>query len=66
VRGVLRLPEARGERREVRSELLDASGRKVMELVPGPNDVRRLAPGVYFLRLSIADRVGVQKLVLQR
>jgi hypothetical protein len=28
--------------------LLDASGRKVMELAPGPNDVRGLAPGVYF------------------
>jgi len=30
--------------------LLDAAGRKVMELRAGPNDVSRLAPGVYFLR----------------
>jgi hypothetical protein len=30
--------------------LLDASGRKVMDLVPGPNDVSRLSPGVYFVR----------------
>jgi aminopeptidase N len=30
--------------------LLDVSGRKVMELVPGANDVCRLAPGIYFVR----------------
>jgi hypothetical protein len=30
--------------------LLDASGRKVMSLRPGANDVRGLAPGVYFVR----------------
>ncbi len=30
--------------------LLDASGRKVMDLQPGANDVRALAPGVYFVR----------------
>jgi hypothetical protein len=30
--------------------LLAADGRRVLELRPGPNDIRRLAPGVYFLR----------------
>ncbi|MFO7676506.1 MAG: C1 family peptidase [bacterium] len=30
--------------------LLDISGRMVMELLPGDNDVRHLAPGVYFVR----------------
>lgn len=30
--------------------LLDISGRKVMDLKPGANDVSRLSPGVYFLR----------------
>ena len=30
--------------------LLDAAGRKVLDLHPGPNDVRSLAPGVYFVR----------------
>jgi hypothetical protein len=30
--------------------LLDATGRKVMDLQPGENDVRHLAPGVYFIR----------------
>jgi len=29
--------------------LYDANGRKVMALLPGPNDVRHLAPGVYFV-----------------
>jgi len=32
-----------------RAVLLDVSGRKAMELQPGPNDVSRLAPGVYFV-----------------
>jgi len=31
------------------SVLRDASGRKVLDLAPGPNDVRRVAPGVYFV-----------------
>jgi hypothetical protein len=30
--------------------LLDCVGRKVMDLQPGDNDVRHLAPGVYFVR----------------
>ncbi len=30
--------------------LLDCCGRNVRELHPGPNDVRHLAPGVYFVR----------------
>jgi YVTN family beta-propeller protein len=33
-----------------RSALLDAAGRRVMDLRPGANDVSALAPGVYFLR----------------
>jgi len=33
-----------------RAVLLDASGRRVMELQAGPNDVGHLAPGVYFVR----------------
>jgi hypothetical protein len=70
VRGVLRLPEARSEKREARSELLDISGRKVLELRPGPNDVRSLAPGVYFVRPepSAASRQApaVSKIVTTR
>jgi hypothetical protein len=30
--------------------LLDIAGRRVRDLHPGPNDVRSLAPGVYFVR----------------
>jgi hypothetical protein len=35
-----------------RVELLDVSGRKVLDLHPGPNDVRSLSPGAYFVRLG--------------
>ncbi|MFO7674831.1 MAG: hypothetical protein R6X12_00730 [bacterium] len=42
--------------------LLDASGRTVMALAPGPNDVSRLAPGVYFVRPAH----GVARVVLLR
>ncbi len=35
--------------------LLDAAGRRVLDLTPGPNDVSRLAPGVYLVRGSDAS-----------
>jgi len=51
VRGVLFLPEAvSGKRSAAGAQLLDISGRKVLDLRPGANDVRALAPGVYFVR----------------
>lgn len=50
VKGVLFLPSASGVKREASSVLLDISGRKVLDLKPGANDVRALAPGVYFVR----------------
>jgi len=51
VGGVLVLGEVDSRQNAVdRTELLDVSGRKVMELQPGANDVRDLAPGVYFVR----------------
>ncbi len=49
VRGVFCLPERIGSRPST-SCLLDLGGRKVMDLQPGANDVRALAPGVYFIR----------------
>ncbi len=49
VRRVLVLP-ASSAIRSASSVLLDISGRKVMDLKPGANDVRALAPGVYFVR----------------
>jgi hypothetical protein len=51
VRGVLVLG-AVGSRQntEYWAQLLDISGRKVLDLKSGANDVRALAPGVYFVR----------------
>jgi hypothetical protein len=46
---VLFLPEAT-RRKPQAASLLDISGRKVLDLKPGANDVRALAPGVYFVR----------------
>jgi YVTN family beta-propeller protein len=40
--------------------LLDVSGRKAMDLHPGANDVRALAPGVYFVRQKDSRRQGVE------
>lgn len=48
VRGVLQL--SIDDWRVAKGELLDAGGRKVMDLHPGANDVSKLAPGVYFIR----------------
>jgi hypothetical protein len=49
--------------------LLDVSGRKVLELLPGANDVRALAPGVYFVRQAssvMRDASGVTKVIITR
>jgi hypothetical protein len=46
---VLFVPNAIGCESQAPS-LLDIGGRKVMDLKPGTNDVRALAPGVYFVR----------------
>jgi len=49
VRGVLNLqPATCNPQSDI--ALLDVSGRKVLDLHPGANDVRALAPGVYFIR----------------
>jgi hypothetical protein len=49
VRGVLLLPKATSRESQA-SSLLDVSGRKVVALKPGANDVSHLSPGVYFVR----------------
>jgi hypothetical protein len=47
--------------------LLDIAGRRVMGLVPGENDIRHLAPGIYFLRSAESGaRSAVRKVVLTR
>jgi DNA-binding beta-propeller fold protein YncE len=70
VRGVLVLG-AVGSRQNIghRAELLDATGREVMDLVPGANDVRALSPGVYFVREPASGErsaVSVRKVVITR
>jgi hypothetical protein len=61
VRGVLFLPRdltalSGNSDRVPRPELLDVGGRKVLDLHPGANDVRALAPGVYFVREGAGAR----------
>jgi len=69
VHGVLNLPRDMTEIRPGISDrvprpvLLDASGRTVMQLRPGSNDVSRLAPGVYFVR---SEPSAVAKVVVTR
>ena len=66
VRGVLVLPQA-SSRKPQATSLLDASGREVMELQAGPNDVRSLAPGVYFARRATGEgRVANSKVIVTR
>ena len=50
VRGVLMLQVDSRQHTAYRAELMDISGRKVMELAPGANDISWLAPGVYFVQ----------------
>ncbi len=63
VRGVLVLGVGSRQNTAYRAELLDISGREVMVLHPGANDVRHLAPGVYFLR---GEPQAIIKVVLAR
>jgi DNA-binding beta-propeller fold protein YncE len=48
-----------------RSELLDATGRCVARLQRGKNDLRALAPGVYFVRRA-EPGADISRLVLTR
>jgi len=69
VRGVLNLQVDSRQHSAHRAELLDVSGRKVMRLQPGANDVRGLAPGVYFVGGRTEDgrpRIETRKVILQK
>jgi hypothetical protein len=64
-RGVLLLPQSGVA--ESQHLLLDTSGRKVLDLRPGANDVSRLSPGVYFVREASGvkrEESSVTKVVL--
>ncbi len=65
--GVLRLPAATRGRPAATSRLLDITGKEVMKLHSGPNDVHALAPGVYFIPLVSADGTATPaKVVITR
>ncbi|HTW90766.1 MAG TPA: hypothetical protein VMH22_03575 [bacterium] len=55
IRGVLCVP-ASSVMRGASCALLDISGRRVLDLHHGTNDVRALAPGVYFVREGLGTR----------
>jgi hypothetical protein len=59
VRGSLSLP--RMTNAQFPMTMLDISGRRVMDLHPGANDVRHLSPGIHFVRFGEHgfDRVAV-------
>jgi len=64
VRGVLTLAaEGSGQNTRHRAELLNAAGRKVLQLHAGANDVSRLSPGVYFVR-SEPQTIGFKRQVV--
>jgi len=60
--GNLSLPPASGMQSAKDASLLDISGRRVMDLVPGANDVRNLSPGVYFVQ--VGERGKTQKVLI--
>jgi DNA-binding beta-propeller fold protein YncE len=66
VRGTIFLPGVPAGRRHGSTVLLDAAGRKVAALVPGPNSVSSLAPGVYFVRTEEPGHSEIRKLILTR
>jgi len=59
VRGILFLPRSLDA--SISRSLLDISGRKVLDLIPGANDVGVLSPGVYFVR---EEPQAVRKVVI--
>jgi hypothetical protein len=70
VRGVL-WQKAYGTRQTAyRAELLDATGRTVLEVKAGPNDVSGLAPGIYFVRTQDTEHrtqgAVVRKVIVTR
>jgi hypothetical protein len=66
VRGVLFVGDDRRPGTGDRAVLLDISGRKMLGLMPGANDVSKLSPGVYFVRETQAQAQAVHKVVLTR
>jgi len=65
IRGVLVLGDP-GQKTGDRAELLDVTGRRVLKLRPGVNDVGTLAPGVYFVtERGTRNTACVRKVIVQ-
>jgi hypothetical protein len=63
VRNVLLLPASRFT---LHSSLFSLSGQKVLSLKPGPNDLRRLPAGIYFVCGAQAQAQAVHKVIVTR
>ena len=64
-----RSPSVMGIVRSESGAPLEITGRELIELVPGPNDVRHLAPGVYFVSAARTGKPGhdcVNKVITQK
>ena len=66
IRGVLKMPLASSVKHSASSALFDISGRKILDLHQGLNDVSRLAHGVYFVRLVPEAGWTTVKVVIQK
>jgi len=73
IRSVLFLPEfleqlSSNDCREqkISAVLFDIKGSKILDLNPGANDVSRLAPGVYFVRLVSEADWTTRKVIIQK
>jgi hypothetical protein len=68
-RGVLWLPAGTGTEPGEAASLLDITGRKALDVRPGANDVRHLAPGVYFVSAAHTGNPGhdcITKVIIQK
>ncbi len=63
INNILYLPAANSDV-QTSGELFDLTGRKVMKLVSGENNIHHLAPGIYFVRQK--DKKHTIKVVIQR
>jgi len=61
----LKMQEARGKTQELK--IYNVSGKEVisMKLFDEEVDVSELTPGLYFIRLQVDDRFGIQKIIIQ-
>ncbi|MEO0068089.1 MAG: hypothetical protein ABIK23_03025 [candidate division WOR-3 bacterium] len=66
IHNFLLLPSATSSDQSAPSVLLDITGRKVLDLKPGANDIRHLSPGVYFLMRKKGTATESKKILIVR